>query len=380
MSGSGIVTTLLAYLLYQRHILQRLGRLRWVLVLLALFTTSIVLLNVWTLARLMFVDQHYVSLTTTILIFAGLMSISFSFFVSKAITDRLSLLAQGVKRLAQGELSTRLDVDGNDEIAELTQGFNQMAHSLQEVDEQKRLLEQTRRDLIAWVSHDLRTPLASMRVMLEALSDGIITDHETQQRYMQQSLHEIEHLSALIEDLFEMAQLDVGHSAMEFQPASIRDLISDTLGSMMPKAEQKDIQLNGTIADDVDMVDMAPDKIQRVLSNIVNNAILYTPKGEHIKIHAFRYTTDYIQIDIHNTGTVIDAETLPHIFESFYRGERSRMKNEDASRGTGLGLAIARGLVEAHGGKIWATSSSGAGTRFCIQLPEKHISNIYKTT
>jgi len=368
MSGTGIIMTVLVYALYRLNVLQRIGSLRLTLSIMSLITSGIILINVWILSQLMFVDSHYVSLTGTVLIFTGLIALTFSYFISKAMTDRLSDLSEASACLARGELTTRLDVKGNDEIAHLTETFNLMATRLQEIDDQKKALEQIRRDLIAWVSHDLRTPLTSMRVMLEAMNDGIITDEETQKRYIQTSLTEIAHLNTLINDLFEMAKLDVGHIQLEYQPTSISDLISDTIGSMSAKAQKKSIKITGSVETDDDIVNMATDKIQRVLYNLVQNAILYTPQNETINITA-KQTNQIIQIDVQNTGVTIDKDTLPKLFESFYRGEKSRAKNEDDERGTGLGLAIARGIIEAHGGEIWATSDEATGTTFSFTIP-----------
>lgn len=369
MAGSGISTTLLAYGLYKRGLLQRLGQLRWTLVIASSLTISIVLINIWILSELMFVDNHYTSLTSVVLVFAGLSSLSFNFFISKALTDRLNQLTQGVTQLAEGNLNTRLHIDGNDEIAQLTAGFNQMAHNLHITAEEKQRLEKTRRDLIAWVSHDLRTPLTSMRVMLEALEDGVITDKTTQERYIANSLAEIKHLSHLIDDLFDIAQLDVGHIALNYETTSLPDLISDTISTMSASAMHKNIQLSGQVAPELDLIRIAPDKMQRVFYNIITNAIQYAPANAQINIKAYPVSARHLQIDINNTDSIIDEKTLPHIFESFYRSEHSRRRNDDDSRGTGLGLAIARGIVEAHNGRIWAESDATRGTTLRIQIP-----------
>ncbi len=371
MTGTGILTTLLSYSFYRLGILQWLSSLRWSVLVVITITVAMVFLNVWVIARFTFVDFHYFTLTTALLVFAGLSAVTIGFFASKTMTERLDQLNQATHQLAGGDLSTRLNVEGNDEIAQLADTFNHMAKSLQEVDEQKRQLEQSRRDLIAWVSHDLRTPLASMRVMIEAMSDGVVTDEETVSRYLSNSSNEIQHLSHLIDDLFELAQLDVGHLPMDYQPSSIRDLISDTLGSLSAKAKPHDIQLKGEVAPDVDLVEMAPDKIQRVLSNLIDNAIKYTPDGETVTLRASR-KGNAVQIDIHNSGSYVPKEILPHLFQSFYRGEHSRATDDDGTRGTGLGLAIARGFVEAHGGKIWAESDPHHGTTFHFTLPLTH--------
>jgi signal transduction histidine kinase len=370
MCGTGIATTITSYGLYRSGLLHHLGSLRWALMLIVLFTVGLILLIMWFLARLLFLDSHYITIAATMLVFAGLAAISFGFFVSKAIIDRLTKLAQAAGDVAGGDLTTRLNVQGNDEIAQLTRDFNTMAHNLQAVDEQKRLLEQTRRDLIAWVSHDLRTPLTSMRVMIESLVDGVIADDETQKRYLHSSLSEIEHLNHLIDDLFELAKLDVGHIDLNLQPTAIGDLISDTLSAMSEKARKKQITLDGRIALDVDIVQCAPDKIQRVLHNLIDNALQYTPSGENVRVRAYHCNVG-IQVDVNNTGMTIPEDVLPNLFESFYRGERSRTTSNDGTRGTGLGLAIARGFIEAHQGHIWAESTDSAGTTFSFILPHR---------
>ena len=368
MLATGILFTLLSYGVYQSGVLQHLGSLRWLLLMIVFFTVGVVMLNLWLLSRIMFFDTHYLPIVTTMLFFAGLTAVSFGYFVSRAMTVRLFKLSDAADKLAQGDLSTRLDVRGNDEIAHLIRSFNTMARELQEVDVQKRRLEKTRRDLVAWVSHDLRTPLTSMRVMLEALADGVITDEETRSRYIKTTLSEIEHLSRLIQDLFEMAQLDVGHVELDYAQTPIADLLSDTLGGLRPKAQEKNIDLSGHVEDGIDLIQVAPDKIQRVLKNLIDNAIKYTPENESVRVTVHRKDNQYIQIDVHNTGVYIEANVLPHLFESFYRGEKSRA-NPDDERGTGLGLAIARGFIQAHGGQIRAESNPADGTTFSFTLP-----------
>ena len=369
MTFTGILSSSLSFAFYRLGVLEWFRSLRWTIWTMIALMVGMIFLNVWVIARFTFIEQHYLTLTSVLLVFAGLSALTIGFFASKTMTDRLSELTAATQLLARGDFSTRLKISGNDEIAQLAATFNAMAKSLGEVDDQKRQLEQTRRDLTAWVSHDLRTPLTSMRVMIEAMLDGVVQDEETVHRYLDSSRAEIEHLAHLIDDLFELAQLDVGHLTINMQRASISDLISDTLGSMQPKARQHGITLLGEVAPDLDMIDMAPDKIQRVLSNLVDNAIKYTRAGEAITLRAYHSAND-IRIDIHNSGSYIPQDVLPRLFESFYRGEGSRMRGDDGARGTGLGLAIARGFIEAHGGRIWANSEEGRGTTFSFTLPQ----------
>ncbi len=368
MTMTGVMSSLLSFAFYRLGILEWFRSLRWAIWMVIALLVLMIFLNVWVIARFTF-QSHYLTLTSVLLVFAGLSALTIGFFASKTMTDRLSKLHEATQSLARRDFAVRLKISGNDEIAQLADTFNDMAGNLQEVEEQKRQLEQTRRDLTAWVSHDLRTPLTSLRVMVEAILDGVVADEETVQRYLENSRAEIEHLSHLIDDLFELAQLDVGHLKLDLQQASIRDLISDTLGSMEAKANQHGVKLNGEVSDDVDMIRMAPDKIQRVLSNLVDNAIKYADTGVSVTLRAWRSDGE-VRIDIHNSGSFIPQDVLPRLFESFYRGEGSRMRDDDGARGTGLGLAIARGFIEAHGGAIWASSVESDGTTFSFTLPQ----------
>lgn len=368
MTGTGLLLTIVTFAVYKSGILYYL-KLRLLLAVMVLIIIGIVLLYQWILSQEIFSYSYYFPMISTVMFFTALLSISIGYFVSRTITGRLFALSEAAGAVAQGNFGIRLDVRGTDEIAFLIRSFNAMAQDLQEVEEQKQRLEQTRRDLVAWVSHDLRTPLTSMRVMLEALADKVITDEETQTRYIETTLSEIQHLSHLINDLFELAKLDVGHMELDRQPVPIADLISDTMGSMMAKAERKNIRLQGQVDDELDLVNVAPEKIQRVLKNLLDNALKYTPAGESVNIHAHHCKGKFVQVDICNTGVLIPPESLSKLFESFYRGEKSRVRTDD-ERGTGLGLAIARGFVHAHGGKIWAESSPEKGTIFSFTLPE----------
>ena len=369
MTVTGLTSSLLSYAFYRLGVLEWFRSLRWAIWMVIALLVLMIFLNVWVIARFTFIQSHYLTLTSVLLVFAGLSALTIGFFASKTMTDRLSKLSEATRSLAGRDFTIRLKISGNDEIAQLAETFNIMARNLQEVEEQKQQLERTRRDLTAWVSHDLRTPLTSIRVMIEAMLDGVVDDDETVHRYLDNSRVEIEHLSGLIDDLFELAQLDVGHLQISVQRASIRDLISDTIGGMRLKAAQRGIDLQGEVADDVDMILMAPDKIQRVLTNLVDNAIKYADSGVRVTLSAWRAGDD-IRIDIHNSGSYIPEDALPRLFESFFRGEGSRKRDDDGARGTGLGLAIARGFIEAHGGRIWATSLPAEGTTFSFSLPQ----------
>jgi signal transduction histidine kinase len=265
-----------------------------------------------------------------------------------------------------------------------------MASQLAVAAEERERLEAVRRDLIAAISHDLRTPLASLRLMTEALADGLVDDPATTTRYLATMRGQIGHLSGLIDDLFELAQLDASALRLELQRASLDDLISDALEGIRPQAAAKGVQVCGSVAPGVGPVLVVPQKIERVLYNLVTNAIRHTPNDGVVTISAMPggqrpRTSDqrpdenipppdprplplapFVLVEVADTGEGIAPEDLPWIFDRFYRGEKSRSR---ATGGAGLGLAIARGIVEAHGGRIWAESVQGRGTRIRFTLP-----------
>jgi len=242
-----------------------------------------------------------------------------------------------------------------------------MAEQLQTADEKQRELENLRNDLIAWVGHDLQTPLASMRAILEALSDGVVEDPEMVKRYLLTAQRDVLSLSALIDDLFQMSQLDAGGFPLDRADASLSDLISDTLESFSHLALQREIKLEGQVASDVDPVFMDTQAIGRVFNNLISNALRHTTSGGEIKVEA-RRTGSGVEVTVSDTGEGIRPQDIPHIFERFYRGDASRSRNRGTG-GAGLGLAIARGILQAHGGDIQVESKVRQGTRFTFHIP-----------
>ena len=361
---TAIVSSLAGYLAYRLGWIALTPSLRWGLFAIYAISSILTFFNVWFSARLMFASQHDLLLATVLLVFAGLMAMALGYFLSSTMTDRMDLLKQAAEKLARGNLGTRVPVSGRDELAMLAESFNQMASQLQAMNNKQRELERLRKDLIAWVSHDLQTPLASMRAILEALSDGMVEDPDTVNRYLNTAQRDIRSLSALIDDLFQMAQLDAGGIPLEKEGASLVDLISDTLESFSALASQQEITLDGSAEVDVDPVLMDTQRIGRVLNNLIGNALRHTPAKGQVEVRARRAGSG-VEVTIRDSGEGIRAEDLPKVFESFYRGEKSRSR---ATGGAGLGLAIARGIVHAHGGEIRVESQPG-DTRFIFTLP-----------
>jgi signal transduction histidine kinase len=240
-----------------------------------------------------------------------------------------------------------------------------MAAQLQAADEKQREIEHLRADLIAWVGHDLQTPLASIRAILEALADGMVEDPQSVQRYLLTAQRDVRSLSALIDDLFQMAQLDAGGLPLDREDSSIADLISDTLESFSELAIRQGVTLSGHADPSIDPVFMDTMRIGRVLNNLITNALHHTPPGGEITVGAER-TQHGVTVTVSDTGEGIQPDDLPQIFESFYRGEKSRSRT---TGGSGLGLAISRGIIRAHGGEISVQSSPGRGSIFTFTLP-----------
>jgi signal transduction histidine kinase len=367
LSVTALISALVAYAAYRMGWIERSPALRWTLLGSYGLASALTFLNIWLTARLMFASAHDLALATVLLFFASGIAIVLGYFLSAAITERIASLAQAAQRLAQGELTARTEIRGRDELALLGRQFNQMAQQLQQADQRQRELDTMRRDLIAWVSHDLQTPLASVRAMVEALADGVVDDPEMTRRYLRTAQRDIGALSRLIDDLFQVAQIDAGGLALECEWNALSDLISDTLESFGELAKQEGVSLKGCAEAGVDPLWMDAQRIGRVLNNLVNNALRHTPPGGEVQVCAYR-EAHQVRVEVSDTGEGIAPEDLPLIFERFYRSEKSRSRS---TGGAGLGLAIARGVVEAHGGQISVASTPGQGTVFTFRLPAR---------
>jgi signal transduction histidine kinase len=359
---------LLALLLIRPAVLGRFGGVRAQLVGAGLICSLLLLGMLLAGARAMFISGHDLSLLLTMLTFAAALSVGFGLLYAMPLSRRIERVRAGTERIAGGQLGSEVRVEGHDEVARLADDFNRMARALEEAAEREREMEQARRDLVAAVSHDLRTPLASTRALIEALADGVATDPQTESRYLSSASRELEHLSRLVDDLFELARIDAGLLQLTLEEASLHDLISDTISSFQPQAEQKGVRLAGEIVDDVDPVLANPPRLQRVLHNLVSNALRHTPADGAVTLRA-THAGEEVRVEVSDTGEGIASDDLPHVFERSFRGELSRTRPErDVAPSTGLGLAIARGLVEAHGGTMDVESDLGRGSRFYFTL------------
>ncbi|MBI2910964.1 MAG: HAMP domain-containing protein, partial [Chloroflexi bacterium] len=316
------------------------------LLLVPLLVIAWALANVGFFAHLMFVSSHDLVLLSLMLLSTLALSAYLVFLLSASVGKTVRDLREAVRRMAGGQLDSRARVTSRDELGELAGSFNAMAARLEESFERQRELERARRDMVAAVSHDLRTPLASIRAMVESINDGVVSDPETVRRYLATLESEVRHLSLLIDDLFELARIDAGLLELQLERVSLEDLISDTLESMSAQARQHGLSLAGQVPEAVPPVAMDARRIQRVLFNLVQNALRHTPADGSVFVRALDAGGE-VHVEVADTGEGIPAEELPRVFERFYQVDRARHRG-----GSGLGLSIARAIVEAHGGHI----------------------------
>ncbi len=364
LTVTSIISMGMGYLLHRQG-WTRSPSLALTLVMTYGWAALLTLFNVWIMAQQMFVSPHDLVLSGVLLLFAAIIATTFGVFVAASLTNGLRQLAQSAQTIAAGDLSARVQVSGRDEVAQVGQVFNDMADQLQQAEAQRVELETLRRDLIAWTSHDLRTPLTSIRAMVEALHDGMVDDPETVQRYYRTIRADVIALNSLINDLFELAQLDAGGLVLELSPYAFGDLVSDALESFRVLAQQRGIDLQAVVDDNVGQVRLNAPKIGRVLANLISNALRYTPEGGKVAVTAVATSTG-VEVMIRDSGPGFHPDDLPRIFEQFYRGEQARSRS---TGGAGLGLAIARGIVEAHNGRIWAENHPDGGAVVGFTLP-----------
>ncbi len=364
LSVTAIISALAGYAAYRLGWMNRSPSLRLAMIGSYALACLLTFFNVWVTARLMFASEHDLLLGTVLLFFAGAIAIALVYLLATSFVERIGTLDKAAQDIAQGQLSTRAPVAGEDELAKLAITFNNMAEQLEKAEEQQKQVEELRRELIAWVGHDLQTPLASISAIIEALGDGVVEDAETERRFLNAMKKEISALSRLIDDLFQMAQIDAGGLKLNIEPVSLSDLISDTLESFSQIAERQGVALSGDVERGLGVVPLDAPRINRVLNNLIDNAIRHTPDGGSVRLQVYQRAPD-IFIEIEDTGSGIPEADLPNIFDRFYQSEKSRNRR---SGGSGLGLAISRGIIEAHRGEISVTSHPGR-TRFVVKLP-----------
>ncbi|HAK46213.1 MAG TPA: two-component sensor histidine kinase [Spirochaeta sp.] len=285
------------------------------------------------------------------------------FFV---LTRRLRALNLGVEAFARGQLDHRVEISGKDELANLGNAFNDMAQSIEEGVKQIHDADKQRGELIANISHDLRSPLTSIRGHLETIliKDDKLSASERRD-FLETSLKNVSGFQKLVEELFDLAKLEARQTTPQIQLFSMAELIQDVVLKLKPQSDEKAIKISWIPSAGFPAFEGDIGLIERVLTNILENAVSHTPYGGRIQIGLEHYAGS-LEISIDDTGPGISPEDLPHIFERFYRADKSRSRDR---KGTGLGLAIAKEVVELHNGRILAESSEGAGAVFRISLP-----------
>jgi signal transduction histidine kinase len=253
----------------------------------------------------------------------------------------------------------------SEELTALARQLETTAERLTEARRHERALEASRRELVAWVSHDLRTPLAGIRAMVEALEDGVVDDPATVARYYRTLLQEADRLSLLVDDLFELSRIQAGALRLQLERASLGDLVSDALAASAPVAEAKGVRLEGHVSAMPPELRLSTPELARALRNLLENAIRHTPADGSVSVDV-NVEDDAAVVSIADSCGGIPDDDLPRVFEPAFRGEAARTPTQDG-RG-GLGLAIVRGIVEAHHGDV-AVRNEGGGCRFVLRLP-----------
>jgi signal transduction histidine kinase len=334
-----------------------------------LIAATVALLNVLIVAQAMFIStSHDLKLLVAIVVFSAVITGFFSLLVARSVSSRLQPIRESIGSLASGDLGTRISLSGEDELSALASDINTLARKLQAADEQRTALDRERRELTAAISHDLRTPLASLRAMVEALDDGVVDDAEGVSRYYGTMRREIDRLSRMIDDLFELAQIDAGALRLNRASVDIREIAADVADAMQVQAKRSEILITVECRDKVAPLSVDGARIERALANLVRNAIEHTPRGGHVDVLVAQ-RNGLVELSVSDDGPGIAPQDLPHVWDRFYRGEKSRRRADENADGAGLGLAIVRGIVEAHGGAAAVESSTDRGATFTMRLP-----------
>lgn len=316
-----------------------------------LVTAALPLVATLASGLIMFESEHDV-VVMAVVVGTTLVALGAAILLLRGITTPIDALNSTAHEIAAGDLSARAPTLGVAETDELAESFNTMADSIES-------LFDARRQLVAWASHDLRTPLASMQAMLEAIEDGVSTPEE----YLPGLQSQVSRLTQLVDDLFELAMIDASALQLQYDEVSVGDLVASCVRGFASEADAAGVKLTTEVVSPERMVYCAPDKVERVVMNLLINALRHTPSDGAVSLKA-DYVDDALRVTVDDEGEGLDDEAREHAFDQFFRGDAAR-----ATPGAGLGLAIARGLVEAHGGTISATNNSTGGAQFTFTLP-----------
>jgi signal transduction histidine kinase len=334
----------------------RIGGLRRQLTLVGLLAFGQLMVAVAVFARVMFVSHHDAFFTVLVVAYASLLALWAGRLTGRQALDDLQDIRATLERVGGGERSVRSHVGGNDELGQLAFDVNSMAHRL-------NAEEDARRQLIAAVSHDLRTPITSIRLLAEAVDDQIV-DPSTRTEYLRRMTTHVRQLGALIDDLFELSRLEAGDLRWTMEQVRLSELLADTVEAMTPHASAGGVALRAEVGSDA-TAHANPEQIQRVLFNLVQNAIRHTPADGAVVVRA-KPVEQAVEIEVADTGDGILPSDRDRIFEPFVQGAPRAARTDGSA---GLGLAIARAIVTGYGGTLTAANREGRGARFDLRLP-----------
>lgn len=278
--------------------------------------------------------------------------------ITKEITEPIRELEKMTKQMAAGNFKVKIQSRSNDEVGELVNSYNAMAEALGNLD-------MMRNDFIASISHELRTPMTSIGGFIDGILDGVIPA-EKQEHYLQIVKEEIARMNALVNDLLNMARLQSGKVELDLLPCSLEELLRNTALKLKPIIDEKEIQIVFDIKTKNCEVLVDRPSIERVLINLIQNAVKFTNPGGTVTLHSEPDGKNKVRITVEDTGSGIAREEIPFIFEKFYKADKSRGLDK---KGTGLGLAIVKNILSAHGQEIHVESTVGKGSRFIFTLP-----------
>jgi signal transduction histidine kinase len=327
-------------------------------------TVAATLVGVLVISAEMFISREDLDVVVTVVAVAGIAGLAVALLLGRRVSAASRLMLTAVREVGRGGGYRRPQAVLPAELAGLSAELEITHGQLAEARERERALESSRRELVAWVSHDLRAPLAGLRAMAEALEDGVVADRLTTGKYHTQIRREADRLSLMIDDLFELSRIHAGALRLSCRLVGIGDLIGEALTSAEPLARAKGVRLSAAGSARLPVfVDSA--QVGRALANLLVNAIRHTPSDGTVEIIG-EEDSGMVTVSVRDSCGGIPAEHLPRVFDVAFRGESAR--TPAPGEGAGLGLSIARGIIEAHAGKI-AVTNVGNGCRFVIRLP-----------
>jgi len=281
-----------------------------------------------------------------------------SLVISRRIVNPTRKIIDATKEIAAGDYSKRVEIYSSDEIGELGIALNRMAESLEKI-------ETMRRELVSNVSHELATPLTNISGYLEALNDKVIKGEEPTRKTLELLREETQRLTSMVTDLRELSAIESSTSKLNLESVNLNELMYKITYEFKPRFRKKGIIFSAKTPSDLPEVKADKNRLVQIIVNLLNNAISYTQDGGKVEISA-KPVNGYIEVEISDTGIGIPEKDIPHIFERFYRGDKSRSRE---TGGTGIGLAIVKELVQAHGGEISVKSDEGRGATFSFTMP-----------